>query len=238
MCVGVSMNISCTVGSRRWRYAVLVDGENISSSFSDDILHQVATAGEAVVRRVYGNATSIKGWEALPGFQFVHTGCGKNSADMKLAIDAMDLAHSGDWDGIVIVTSDGDFSHLGHALRERGLQVLGLGEAKAPERFRAACTAFVQLGIASVTPEIPKIKAGSLSAKLVKVIASEGGEHGLKIEDLNGIMRREHNVQISKYSEKTWRGFLEKRAQVFACDPKGVNAKVRLTKSGSALIAA
>ena len=226
------MNINCNVASQNRKYAVLVDGENISSSFSDEILRQVNTAGNPIVRRVYGNATGVKGWEAQPGFQFVHTGCGKNSADMKLAIDAMVLAFSGGWDGIVIVTSDGDFSHLAHALRERGLQVLGLGEFKAPDRFRAACTAFVRLG--PVPSPAPNSKPDSLSSKLIKVIANEGGDHGLKIAELNAIMRREHDVKISAFAEKTWRGFLDKRQQVFACDPKGANAKVRLKKGAVA----
>jgi hypothetical protein len=41
-------------------------------------------------------------------------------------------------------------------------------------------------------------------------------------------MRTRHGVSIGAYPEKTWRGYLEARPQVFVLDPKGPEARVRL----------
>jgi len=215
--------------------AVLVDGENISCRIADEVLQQATRIGEPVIRRVYGNAVVVPGWESQSGFSFVHTGCGKNSADLKLAIDAIDISYSEGIDGFVIVTSDGDFTHLAHALRERGQNVLGIGEDKAPDRFRKACTVFVCLKPAEpveeaiAQPDMSRIRAGGLTENLIQVIRKEGAS-GIKIASLNATMRRLHDIKISSYAEKTWQGYLSKRPQLFSCDPKGPDARVRLTK--------
>lgn len=127
------------------RLALLVDGENLAHAFAKQILARTAAHGALPVRRVYGNMTRLAGWEAAPGFRPVHTGTGKNSADMMLVIEAMALVHAGGLDGVAIASSDRDFTHLAHHLRERGLTVIGIGTAFAPEAFRKACTRFIEL---------------------------------------------------------------------------------------------
>ena len=53
---------------------------------------------------------------------------GKNSADIKLVVDAMDLCHSKDHiDTFVIVSGDSDFSPLVSKLRENNKRVIGIG---------------------------------------------------------------------------------------------------------------
>ncbi|MFN3643518.1 MAG: NYN domain-containing protein [Gemmobacter sp.] len=127
------------------RLALLVDGENLPHAFAEQILARAAAHGALPVRRVYGNMTRLAAWEAAPGFRPVHTGTGKNSADMMLVIEAMALVHAGGLDGVAIASSDRDFTHLAHHLRERGLIVIGIGTAFAPEAFRKACTRFIEL---------------------------------------------------------------------------------------------
>jgi uncharacterized LabA/DUF88 family protein len=58
-------------------------------------------------------------------------------------IDAMDLLHSGRFDGFCLVSSDSDFTRLAARIREQGLDVFGFGEQKTPESFRQACRKFV-----------------------------------------------------------------------------------------------
>jgi hypothetical protein len=79
----------------------------------------------------------------------------KNAADMRLAIDAMDLVRERDLDGMCIVSSDSDFAALAIRLRESGLAVYGFGEAKTPAPYAAACSVFRQLGD---TPPPPTAK--------------------------------------------------------------------------------
>ena len=117
------------------RLAVLIDADNTSAHWSEAIVREMATIGEAGVRRIYGDfsGTRLRGWQdklaahaVVPHQQFANTR-GKNSADIALVIDAMDLLHSGRFDGFVLVSSDGDFTRLASRIREQGLHVFGIG---------------------------------------------------------------------------------------------------------------
>ena len=74
----------------------------------------------------------------IPQQQFAHTP-GKNASDITLVIDAMDLLHSGRFDGYSLVSSDSDFTRLAARVREQGVDVFGFGEQKTPESSRQAC---------------------------------------------------------------------------------------------------
>src|SRR5580698_1452439 len=77
-----------------------------------------------------------------PYQQFAYT-TGKNASDIALVIDAMDLLHSGRFDGFCLVSSDSDFTRLASRLREEGADVYGFGARKTPESFRQACRRFI-----------------------------------------------------------------------------------------------
>jgi len=107
--------------------------------------------GEASVRRIYGDfsSTRLKTWADIlqkhainPYQQFAYT-TGKNASDIALVIDAMDLLHSGRFDGFCLVSSDSDFTRLASRIREQGIDVFGFGEQKTPESFRQACRRFI-----------------------------------------------------------------------------------------------
>jgi len=78
---------------------------------------------------------------------------GKNASDIALVIDAMDLMHTGRFDGFVLVSSDSDFTRLAQRLREQGLGVYGMGMQKTPEAFRRACKRFIFLENLADGPE-------------------------------------------------------------------------------------
>ncbi|WP_289043566.1 NYN domain-containing protein [uncultured Aliiroseovarius sp.] len=133
------------------KVALLIDGENISSAFAGKMIVAAGKLGDLQVRRVYGNAALVKGWDTAPGIQLVHSGAGKNAADIVLALDAMELSYASTIDVFALVSSDGDFMHLATRLRERGFQVVGIGEKKAPECFRKSCSSWVTLRVPVVT---------------------------------------------------------------------------------------
>jgi uncharacterized LabA/DUF88 family protein len=58
-------------------------------------------------------------------------------------IDAIDLLHSGRFDGFCLVSSDSDFTRLAARIREQGIDVYGFGAHKTPESFRQACRRFI-----------------------------------------------------------------------------------------------
>src|SRR5439155_20388188 len=70
---------------------------------------------------------------------------GKNSADIHLVVDAMDLAHSKEHiDTFVIVSGDSDFSPLVSKLKENGKHVIGLGmQDSTSELLRDNCDEFI-----------------------------------------------------------------------------------------------
>jgi hypothetical protein len=79
---------------------------------------------------------------------------GKNASDIALVIDAMDLMHSGRFDGFVLISSDSDFTRLAQRIREQGLDVYGIGQQKTPDAFRKACKRFIF--VENILPADPK----------------------------------------------------------------------------------
>ena len=133
------------------RLAILIDAENASPRIAQGLFEEVATIGEPSVRRIYGDfsGTRLKGWSdilstyaIMPHQNFAYT-VGKNASDIALVIDAMDLLHSGRFDGFCLVSSDSDFTRLAARIREQGVDVYGFGETKTPESFRNACKRFI-----------------------------------------------------------------------------------------------
>ena len=121
------------------RLAVLIDADNTALKWAEAIFEEIATLGEASVHRIYGDfpGPHLRGWEkklaglaVIPHQPFAYTK-GKNSSEIALVIDAMDLMHTGRFDGFVLVSSDSDFARLASRLREQGLQVFGIGNRAA-----------------------------------------------------------------------------------------------------------
>jgi hypothetical protein len=132
------------------RLAVLIDADNASPKIADGLFVEIAKLGEASVRRIYGDfsGTRLKAWAdilakhaIIPQQQFANT-VRKNSSDIALVIDAMDLLHTGRFEGFCLVSSDSDFTRLASRIREQGVDVFGFGEQKTPESFRQACRRF------------------------------------------------------------------------------------------------
>jgi hypothetical protein len=144
--------------------AVLIDADNTSPRYAGAIFEEIATLGEASVRRCYGDFSSqqMTGWskvQAEHGLVPLHSPAytvGKNSSDISLVIDAMDLMHTGRFDGFVLVSSDSDFTRLASRVREQGLDVYGIGQQKTPEAFRRVCKRFIFLENLAGGPPAPK----------------------------------------------------------------------------------
>ena len=135
------------------RLAVLVDADNTSADWAPAIFKEIATFGDATVRRIYGDFASgnLNPWRKIllehaliPHHQPAYTK-GKNSSDIALVIDAMDLLHHGRVGGFVLVSSDSDFTRLASRIREEGSDIIGIGKASTPESLRKACKRFVFL---------------------------------------------------------------------------------------------
>lgn len=141
------------------RLAVLIDADNVPAAIADGLFDEIATLGDATVRRIYGDFAGphLGKWREVlaahainPTQQFAYTK-GKNASDITLVIEAMDLLHDGRVDGFCLVSSDSDLTRLASRIREQGLVVYGFGAEKTPDAFVKACTRFIY--IENLVPE-------------------------------------------------------------------------------------
>lgn len=127
----------------------LVDAENFSYRKVGACLDHIRKQGNLVEVRVYGDFSRVamKGWKdhaTRHGMTQVHrpaTVKGKNTSDISLAIDAVDLIYlrKTDFDNVALITSDSDFSVLVNRFKQDDIFVDGYGEIKAPMVFKDAC---------------------------------------------------------------------------------------------------
>jgi NYN domain-containing protein/OST-HTH/LOTUS domain-containing protein len=165
------------------RFAVLIDADNTSPQIVGGLFEEVAKFGEASVRRIYGDFSGpqLKSWSGVlqkhaidPYQQFAYTK-GKNASDIALVIDAMDLLHSGRFDGFCLVSSDSDFTRLASRLREEGADVYGFGAQKTPESFLPeAVVSDVDTTLKSKSLQ-PRAAAIPILEKAISQIESEDG---------------------------------------------------------------
>lgn len=133
------------------RVAVLVDCDNVTPEILTYALRVVAQFGRVTVRRGYGNhATLTNKWQDVlvsqgftPCLQFQYVS-GKNTADIALALDALEAMFDQLADTYCLVTSDSDFAYLCRKLRERGATVCIVGEKKTPLALRNASDQFFE----------------------------------------------------------------------------------------------
>lgn len=163
------------------RFAILIDADNVSADYIDAITTFIDTEGIASYKRVYGDFTSpgLREWSDIlfdcaltPVQQFAYVK-GKNATDFALIIDAMDILYSGGVDGFCIVSSDSDYTRLAIRLREAGMLVYGMGEAKTPRALIRACDRFVVLDANREKAPAAKKKAASKTEKSEKTGKTE-----------------------------------------------------------------
>ncbi len=142
--------------------AVFIDYENIEISYrsksGDDfevdwqsVFRAAVDFGRVVVRRAYADwgifGSSQRELLAM-GVDLVHVPSkrGKNAADIKIVIDALEmvLGESKNISHVVLVSGDGDFTELVHRLRAYGKVVIGLGVSGASAEYLIhACDQFI-----------------------------------------------------------------------------------------------
>jgi len=154
------------------RVAVLVDCDNTSPEVLEHALRVVAQFGRVVLRRGYGNHTTLanKWQEALvrlaftPCLQYQYAS-GKNTSDIALALDAIEALFDNRADTFCLVTSDSDFAYLCRKLRERGATVHIVGEAKTPDALRNASDQFFEWVKPASLPEAAAAPGGVMPAQ-------------------------------------------------------------------------
>ena len=195
---------------------VLIDADNTQLSKLEAMLHELSTYGRIVVKKAYGNWKKqiLSKWEteikrlAIKAEQQFDYVSGKNTTDIAMVIDAMDLLHTQMYDAVVLVSSDSDFTPLAVRLRESGMYVIGVGEKKTPEAFCNACDNFIYLEyLQSSTPK-PQPAPKKKKTKAVKAVQAEqepepdasddATAEDTSIEDIHLLLK----IACDKYSDE------------------------------------
>jgi len=222
--------------------AVFIDYDNIEISASDKlgkdvdvewslVLETAAQIGRVVVRRAYADWSSYGGdrqRELLgSGVELVHVSSkrGKNAADIRIVIDALEFMFSGSSNitHIMLVSGDGDFTELVHRLRGRGLKVVGLGVSGASAEYLInACDEFIfydRLVGAEQTaepaknggetpPSGPSFDITEARQLLRRVLQSRQGEWVLAAELKNAMLRLDPAFSERNYGFGNFKEFI------------------------------
>src|SRR5437764_5740876 len=140
--------------------ALFVDFVNLALGFQNRrdrfdivrVLERLVEKGKIVVKKAYADWSRF-GLYTQPLHEAAielieipkRAQTGKNSADIRLCVDAMDLAHNKEHiDTFVILSGDSDFSPLVSKLKENGKHVIGLGtQDSTSELLRDNCDEFI-----------------------------------------------------------------------------------------------
>jgi uncharacterized protein (TIGR00288 family) len=141
--------------------AVFVDLENLVMGFQNQrkvrfeiqkVLERLVEKGKLIVKKAYADWSRYGAYTAPfheAAIELIEipkrSQTGKNSADIRLVVDAIDLAWSKPHiDTFVIVSGDSDFSPLVSKLKENGRHVIGLGmKGSTSELLRDNCDEFI-----------------------------------------------------------------------------------------------
>ena len=115
------------------RVMLLIDADNLSVDVMEQAVRLLLNQhGGLHVRRAYCTAESAVANQAafkrLGIKPMVNLSTGKNSTDIAMAVDALDLVLAERPEVVVIASSDSDFAPLVQRLREKGCVVRGIGQ--------------------------------------------------------------------------------------------------------------
>lgn len=141
--------------------ALFCDFENVALGVRDaqyekfdikPILERLLLKGSIVVKKAYCDWERYKGFKATmheANFELIEIPhvrqSGKNSADIRLVVDALDLCYTKSHvNTFVIISGDSDFSPLVSKLRENNKQVIGVGvKQSTSDLLIANCDEFI-----------------------------------------------------------------------------------------------
>ncbi len=217
--------------------AIFIDFENLALGFKNKkgykfdiqkVLERLVEKGKIIVKKAYAD------WERYSEYKKpLHEAAielieiprrsmtGKNSADIRLCVDAMDLSYSKEHIGtFVIVSGDSDFSPLVSKLKENGKRVIGLGmKESASELLINNCDEFIyyedlerSTGIApTIKKHIPKKKKESFQLLIdsISALVRENKEILWSSMIKETMKRKKPSFNESYYGYRTFSELLE-----------------------------
>ena len=197
--------------------AVFVDLENLAMGFQNQkkikfdiqkVLERLVEKGKLIVKKAYADWSRYQAYTAPfheSAIELIEiprrSQTGKNSADIRLVVDAIDLAWSKPHiDTFAIVSGDSDFSPLVSKLKENGKHVIGLGmKGSTSELLRDNCDEFIYYE----DLERQEQDDVELAAKLPELSERKREAFSLLIEACSALRRENQEILYSSLIKDT-----------------------------------
>jgi len=212
--------------------AVLIDLENVGLDSIQWLFDQISDVGRIIVKRAYADWSSAKNsrdqvlqFGIDPIHLFRSSNSGKNSSDIRLVIDAVDLLYQSPVDTFVIVSSDSDFVPLVSKLRSAGKIVFGAGrKAAASPTLVKSCDRYFYLDQDWKSPSLSSSskQQGGVSL-LVRAIKAAMNEEGIAIGSRlhETLQRLDPSFDFRTLGHSTFTKYLEDSTEVSVTRPRG-----------------
>jgi len=216
--------------------AVLIDYENVGLNSIQGLFDQLSDLGRVIVKRAYADWSAAGkqrdqvlelGIEAVHHFHAAKVA--KNSSDISLAIDAVDLLYRSPVDTFVIVSADSDFVTLVSKLRSAGKTVIGAGRRDVVSTTLVrACDRYIYLEspvkarqAAAKAPTVPGDLEGLLQRAIEVSADADGRVVGSKLHQT--MTRIEPSFDFKELGYRTFTQFLESSSTVQITKEKNSN---------------
>jgi hypothetical protein len=226
---------------------IFLDADNLSGFLKNNgaskLVEIAREFGNPMLMRAYGNwsnaSLEMQHKLLVLGFELVHAihpRPGKNSADIAMVIDAIDIKHTKDIiKCFVLATGDSDFTPLFRNLRESGRQVVGVGPKSVlgqyaqnlSDRFFYIDNESSQQKLAAKGPEPIHAK------KAVRISASKNRSKSNPLKARNDDVHHPLRMQSSAPQQKQKKGKQPKKQQQQSLSKHNLQPKSSIKKTFS-----
>jgi len=203
--------------------ALFCDFENVALGVRDakyaqfdirKVLERLLLKGSIVVKKAYCDWDRYKEFKATmheAAFELIEIPhvrqSGKNSADIRMVVDALDLCYTkAHVDTFVIISGDSDFSPLVSKLRENNKYVIGIGvKDSTSDLLSANCDEFIYYDDLVRVQEAKKKQAAKKAPPKAKAKPAETKEEDKRQEALDFLVETVEGLISERGSdEKIW----------------------------------
>ncbi len=211
--------------------AVLIDFENVGLRAIQGLFDQISDVGRITIKRAYTDWSAARHTKEQVqdlGIEPVHlfhsTGSGKNSSDIRLVTDALDILYQAPIDTFVIVSSDSDFVPLVSRLRAGGKSVIGAGRRATTSRALViSCDRYIYLDeearIVNASHSSESTNDSLLVRGMMATMDEEGRVVGSKLNQT--LQRLDPSFNFRAMGHSTFTRYLEASGRVSVLRPRG-----------------
>jgi len=235
--------------------AVVIDVENVArwaeEAFLDfeltPLMEYLQSRGSVVTKRAYGDWGRFAHYRdelmenAIDLIQMYSVRAGKNRADIRMAVDALEIAMSRSHiNTFVIVSGDSDFGALVSKLREYGKYTLGIGPRDITHRLLVkSCDEFIYLEtligeVGEVTDQtgIDQVAARSLLSKAIQAHGQRGEVPVPAAKVKQTMLSMDSTFNEANFGYSQFRAWLEENVDLIKLYVKGAKGLYRTQRPG------